>query len=222
MSLAPDSITIPDAPTGQEHAGKVVASKFHPVVMLADDSGHLQQTVPTYTWWVPPAVTGANKLFADIFNPAASAKIIEVRGLWAIPKSDVAVTGIIAIEIGLYRTSTAGTGGTAYTYNGGTAITSHVITPWDTANTTTLTTSLVTARAAPTGGATLSAFYWAQYIFTEETNAATYVGAYTNLLPIGTVNQRITLNEGQGLLIKEGATAAPVGSFGFLALITVV
>lgn len=202
-------------------ATHTVASKEHQVVMLADDSGHLQQTVPTYTWWVPPAAVGASKLFADIFNPVASAKIIEIRGLWAIPKSDVAVVGVVAPEIGLYRTSAAGTGGTAYTYNGGSASTAHVITPWDTANTTTLTTSLVTARAVPTGGATISALYWAQYIFTEETNAATYIGAYTNLLPVGTVNQRITLNEGQGLLIKQG-TVASVGSFAFLGLLTVV
>ena len=208
--------------TGGVIATHTINSKEYQVVLLADDSGHIQQTVPTYNWWVPSSTTAANKLFADIFNPSGSGKIIEIRGLWAIPKSDVAVTGVIAIEILLLRTSAAGTGGTAYTYNGGSASTAHVITPWDTANTTTLTTSLVTARAAPTGGATISALYWSQYVFTEETNAATYVGAYTNLLPIGTVNQRITLNQNEGLLIKEGATASPVGSFAFLGLITVV
>lgn len=207
--------------SGGSAASKTVSGKDYQVVLLADDSGHLVQTVPTYTWWVPPSAVGASKLFADLFNPAASGVIIEVRGLWAIPKSDVAVTGVLGVEIGLYRTSAAGTGGTAYTYNGGSASTAHVITPWDTANTTTLTTSLATARAAPTGGATISALYWAQYLFTEETNAAAYIGAYTNLLPIGTVNQRITLNAGQGLLIKQG-TVASVGSFAFLGLITVV
>lgn len=223
MSLAPDSIGITDqsGSTVVEHASKIVASKHYPIVMLADESGHLTQTLPTYSWWVPPSAVGASKLYADIFNPAASGVIIEIRGLWAIPKSDVAVTGLVGVEIGLYRTSAAGTGGTAYTYNGGSASTAHVITPWDSANTTTLTTSLVTARSVPTGGATISALWWAQYVFTEETNAATYISAYTNLLPIGTQNQRLTLNPGQGLLVKQG-TVAGVGSMAFLGLITVV
>jgi hypothetical protein len=57
-------------------------------------------------------------------------------------------------------------------------------------------------------------------VFTEETNAATYISAYTNLLPIGTQNQRITLNAGQGMLIKQG-TVVSAGSLAFLGLITV-
>lgn len=220
MTLANDSVLVTPG-SGSTVATHLAGGKEHQVVMLADDSGHLQQTVPTYTWWAPGSAVGASKLYADIFNPAASAKIIEIRGLWAIPKGDVTNAGALAIEIGLYRTSAAGTGGTAYTYNGGTAATAHVITPWDTANTTTLTTSLVTARAVPTGGATISALYWAQYVYTQEDNAAAYIAAFTNLLPMGTVNQRITLNEGQGLLIKQG-TVASVGSMAFLGLITVV
>jgi hypothetical protein len=222
MSLAPDSVGITDQSGGAtvEHASKTVGGKVHPIVMLADESGHLTQTLPTYTWWVPPQTVGASKLYADIFNPAASGVVVEIRGLWGIPRSDTAITGVVGVEVGLYRTSAAGTGGTAYTYNGGTTSATHVITPWDTANTTALTTSLLTARSAPTGGATISALWWAQYIFTEETNAATYISAYTNLLPVGTQNQRITLNAGQGLLIKQG-TVAGVGSLAFLGLVTV-
>lgn len=193
--------------------------KEYQVVMVADDSGHLQQTVPTYTWWVPGAAVGASKLYADLFNASGSGKVIEIRGIWAIPKSDVAVTGVVGVEVGLYRTSAVGTGGTAHTYNGGAASTAHVITPWDTNNAA--LPAQITARAAPAGGATIGALYWAQYVFTEETNAATYIGAYTNLMPVGTVNQRITLREGQGLLIKQG-TVAGVGTLAFLVLFTVV
>ncbi|CAN0504271.1 unnamed protein product, partial [Phaeothamnion confervicola] len=138
--------------------------------MVADESGHLQQTLPTYTWWVPGAAVGASKLYADLFNASGSGKTLELRGLWAIPKTDVAVTGVVSVEIGLYRTSAVGTGGTAHTYNGGSASTTHVITPWDTANAAPPTQ--VTARSLPTGGATISALYWAQYLSTEETNAA--------------------------------------------------
>jgi hypothetical protein len=218
VTLASSSIAITPG-SGEIVATHTVNSKKHQVVMIADDSGHMQQTLPTYTWSVPSSVAAASKLFCDIFNAVGSGKVVEIRGIWAIPKSDVAVTGVIAVPIGLYRTNAVGTGGTAHTYNGGAAATAHVITPWDTNN-----PSLpvgITARAAPTAGATISALYWEQYIFTEETSPATYTGAFTNLLPVGLMNQRITLNEGQGLLIKEGPTASPVGSFSFLVIFTV-
>jgi hypothetical protein len=218
MSLPNDSITVTPG-AGATVATHSAASKEYQVVMVADDSGHIQQTVPTYTWWIPNQVVGANKLYGDLFNATGSGKVLEVRGLWAIPKSDVAVTGTLAVGIGLYRTSAVGTGGTAHTYNGGTSQTSHVITPWDTNNAA--LPSQVTARQAPTGGATVSAFYWEQYLFTEETNAATYYGPFINLIPVGTMNQRITLNEGQGFLIKQGSVAS-AGNMSFLTLFTLV
>jgi len=217
-TLANDSVTVTPG-AGATVATHLAGGKEHQVVMVADESGHLQQTLPTYTWWVPGAAVGASKLYADVFNAAGSGKILELRGLWAIPKSDVAVTGVVAVEVGLYRTSAVGTGGTAHTYNGGSASTAHVITPWDTSNAA--LPAQVTARSLPAGGATISALYWAQYVFTEETNAATYVSAFTNLLPVGTMNQRLTFNEGQGLLIRQG-TVAGVGSLAFLGLFTLV
>lgn len=218
MTQANDSILVTPG-TGATVATHLAATKEYQVVMVADESGHIQQTLPTYNWWVPGAAVGASKLYADIFNAAGSGKILELRGLWAIPKSDVAITGAVAVEVGLYRTSAVGTGGTAHTYNGGTASTAHVITPWDTTNS--VPPAQVTARAVPTGGATISALYWAQYVFTEETNAGTYMAAYTNLLPVATMTQRMTFNEGQGMLIKQG-TVAGVGSLAFLGLFTLV
>lgn len=219
-------MTVPNASvtlgTGDVVATHLLNSKELQVMLLADDSGHLQQTVPTYTWEVNGGSTGtASKLFADIFNPSGSGRIIEIRGLWAIPRGDVTNAAGVATEVSLFRTSTAGTGGTAYTYNGGTVSNAHVITPWDTANTVALTTSIVTARSQPTAGATITALYWPQYVYMQEDNAATYVAAFTNLLPVGMMNQRITLNQNEGLLIKQGAVAN-AGNIGFLGLITVV
>jgi hypothetical protein len=173
--------------------------------------------VATYSWWVPPATVGASKLYADLFNATGSGKVLEVRGLWAIPKTDVAVTGVVGVEVGLYRTSAVGTGGTAATYNGGGTSAVHVITPWDTVNDA--LPAQVTARALPTGGATIAALYWAAYRFTEETNVASYWG--DNLVPGDSWSQRLTLREGQGLLIKQGSVAG-VGSLGFFALLHLV
>jgi hypothetical protein len=208
--------------SGTPLATHSIGGKEYPTVLIADDSGHIQQTLPTYSWWVPPAAVGASKLYADIYNSSASTSIVEIRGVWAIPKSDVAVTGVVGIEVGLYRTNAIGTTGVNHVYSSGAAATAHVITPYDTANSSTFFgTTGISARAVPAGGATISALYWAQYIFTEETNAATYVGAYTNLLPVGIMTQRPTLRPGQGLLIKQG-TVAGVGSMAFLGQFTVI
>jgi hypothetical protein len=218
--MQPNSQVTVNEGTGIAIAAHLIGGKRYQAFMPLDDSGHIQQTVPTYTWWLPPNAAAASKLYGDIFNPVGSGRILEVRGIWAIPKSDVAITATLGIEIGLYRTSSPGTNGTAYTYNGGTASTAHVITPWDT-NNAALTTAQVTARGAGlTAGATISALWWAQYIQPEETNAGTYVCAFTNMIPVGTMNQRLTLNENQGLLIKQG-TVALVGSLAFLTLLTV-
>lgn len=218
MAQANDSILVTPG-TGATVATHAPGDgKEYQVVMVADDSGHLQQTLPTYTWWTPSTAVGASKLFADLFNASGSGKIIEIRGIWCIPKSDTAVTATLGVEIGLYRTSAVGTGGTAHTYNGGSASNAHVITPWDTNNSA--LPAQITARALPTGGATISALYWAQHIWTEETNApASAISAFTNLMPIGTMNQRITLREGQGILYKQGSVAG-AGNLQFLTIFT--
>lgn len=200
--------TLPDgtAVSGDAVATHTASAKEYQVVMVADESGHLQQTLPTYNLWIQGQAVGANKLHWDIFNPAASGGVIEIRGIWVIPKSDVAVTGALGVEMGLYRTSAAGTGGTAAGYNTGTALTAPVFSLFD-QNNTALSSSLVTARAAPTGGATIASPYWGQYIPVEETRAEAYLAAFTNLLPTGMFAQRMTLREGQGLLCKQGSVA---------------
>jgi hypothetical protein len=205
---------------GSVLATHTISGKEYQVVLQADDSGHLQQTLPTYTWWVPGQAVGASKLMADIFNGVGSGKVIEMRGLWAIPKTDVAVVGAVGVEIGLYRSSAVGTGGTAHTYNGGSAASAHVITPVDTTNAA--LPAQITARAAPTAGATIGALYWANYVPTEETaTSMAYLMAMISLLPDSTMGQRIALREGEGLLIKQG-TVAGVGTIGFLAQFTLV
>lgn len=194
--------------------------KEYQVVMVADDSGHIQQTLPTYSWWVPTAAVGANKLFADVFNASGSGKIIELRGIWAISDTDTAVTGALGIELLLLRTSAVGTGGTAPTYNGGSASSTGTIIPFDTANSA--LPAQITARALPTGGATISAFFWSQFVPGEEAaTSQAYMTAFQNLLPHTIAGQRITLREGQGLLIKQGAIAA-TGNLAFLTVFTLI
>lgn len=219
MTLANDSIVVTPG-TGATVATHLVGGKEHQIVMVADDSGHIQQTLPTYSWWIPTAAVGANKLFGDMFNAVGSGKVIELRGIWAITDTDVAVTGALGIDIGLYRTSAVGTGGTAATYNTGVAETTGTIVPFDTANSA--LPAQITARALPTGGATISAFWWAQWVAGEEAaTSQAYMTSFQNLLPATAMGQRLTLREGQGVLYKQGAIAA-TGNLTFLTVFTLV
>ena len=220
MTQANDSVLV------TRGAGATVAThnpwdgKEYLVVIVADDSGHIQQTLPTYSWWVPTAAVGASKLYADLFNAAGSGKIIEVRGIWAITDTDTAVTGALGIEVMLLRTNAVGTGGTAPTYNGGSASSTGTIVPFDTNNAA--LPAQITARALPTGGATIAAFWWSQWVPGEEAaTSQAYMTSFQNLLPSTIMGQRITLREGQGILYKQGTVAA-TGNLAFLTVFTLV
>lgn len=220
MTQANDSVLVTPG------AGATVAThapgdgKEYQVVMVADDSGHIQQTLPTYSWWVPTAAVGANKLYADLFNASGSGKLIEIRGIWALSDTDTAVTGALGVEILLLRTSAVGTGGAAPTYNGGSASSTGTIVPFDTANAA--LPAQITARALPTGGATIAAFWWSQWVPGEEAaTSQAYMTSFQNLLPETAMGQRVTLREGQGILYKQGAVAA-TGNLAFLTVFTLV
>lgn len=212
MTQANDSILVTPG-AGATVATHLAGGKEHQVVMIAGDGGHLLGTKPSYILWLPKVVVGASKLFGDLFNGVGSGKVIEINGIWAIPAADVAVTGVLGVEIDLFRTSAVGTGGTAAlldrTVNNVAAFSMK-----DTANAA--IPAQVTARAVPTGGATIAAIYFANYIQTEETspsNAA--IQGMINLLPEQREIQILTLREGQGLLMKQG-TVAGVGSIAFM------
>ena len=206
-------------------AGATVAThnpgdgKEYQVVMVAGDKGHIHGTKPSWLLWIPPAAVGASKLFFDFFNAAGSGKAIEVNGLWAVPKTDVGVTGVVGVEVGVDRTSAVGTGGTTAS-NPGTALTTPNFTPKDTSNAA--LPAGVTARSVPTAGATIAAALFGTYVFTEETSISTHLTQFMNMLPASTTEiQPLTLNEGQGILVKQG-TVVGVGSIGFLVDFTVI
>src|SRR4051812_17355935 len=58
---------------------------------------------------------GASQIFLDLFNATGSNKVMVVTAAYCIPRGDVAVTGAVAIELLLFRTSAIGTAGTAAT-----------------------------------------------------------------------------------------------------------
>ncbi len=219
MAQANDSILVTPG-SGATVATHLINSKEHQVFLQCDESGHVLGSLPTYFYSVPAQAVGASKLYADMFNASGSGKIIDIRGIWIIPKTDVAVVGALGIRIDLYRTSAVGTGGTAAAYKSATPdVAGGSISPMDTTNAA--LPAQITARALPAGGATISEWLFTSYSAGEETpTSMAFMTQYLNVLPVLQWGQKLALNEGQGVLLKQGTVAA-TGSVGFLMAFTV-
>jgi len=218
MSQANDSILVTPG-AGATVATELIAGKEHQVFVQADPSGHLYGSLPTYFYMTPAAAVGASKLYFDLFNASGSGKVIDVRGIWIVPKTDVAVTGALGIRIDLYRTSAVGTGGTAAAYKSATPdVAGGNINPADTDNAN--LPAQITARHLPTAGATIAQWLFPTYSLGEETaTSQAYMSQYQNILPMLTIGQKLAVREGQGILVKQGTVAA-TGTISFLVAFT--
>ena len=218
MGLANDSILVTPG-TGATVATHLVNSKEHQVVMVADDSGHIQGSLPTYFYCSNPVAVGASKLYVDFFNATGSGKVVDIRGMWFIPKTDVAVTGAVAIRLDVYRTSAVGTGGTAASTNSVTPdVAGGNFTSFDENNAA--IPAQITARVIPTGGATISRWMFPNFIPPEESNTSmAYMTQFQNAIPMFSFGQKLTVRENTGILIKQGAVAS-VGSVSVLIAFT--
>ena len=168
-----------------------------------------------YVLFVPPQAAGANKVHIDLFN-ATTDKDMEIVSVQPIMSGAVAVTGTVAVDLYLTRTTAVGTGGTAATLEG-TALNAPTISKLD-PDSPTLPTG-ITGRAAPAGGATAGAVIAFDSIFPEETNTATYFR--NNLIKDNWLGTRIIAPPSSGIRVVQGAVAS-VGNVGFLVLFSVI
>lgn len=219
MTISNDSIAVTPG-SGVSVATHLIGGKEHQVTVQADASGHLHGTLPSYLYSTPAAAAGASKLYFDLFNAVGSGKVIDIRGIWIVPKTDVAVVGAVAVRIDLYRTSAVGTGGSVASYKSPTPdVAGGNISPMDALNSA--LPAQITARWLPTAGATISEWLIATYTLGEEASTSqAYMSQYQNILPNLSVGQKFALNEGQGILLKQG-TVASIGNIGFLVAFTV-
>ena len=218
MPLANDSILVTPG-VGATVATHLIGGKEHQVVIACDESGYVLGTLPTYYYATPAAVVGASKLYVDLFNAAGSGKVIDIRGIWVIPKTDAAVVGALGIRVDLYRTSAVGTGGTAWAYKSATPdVAGGSVWPCDTANAA--IPAQITARHLPTGGATIAGWIFPTYSLGEEAaTSQAYMSQYQNIMPALTWGQKFTIREGEGILLKQGIVAS-AGNVGFLIAFT--
>lgn len=218
MSQANDSVLVTPG-TGAAVATHLVGDKEHQVVMSANANGHLAESLATYVYATPTAPVGSNKLYFDAFNGIGSGVVIEIRGLWIIPKTDAAVTGTLGVRVDFYRTSSPGTGGTAASYKSATAdVGGGNVCPLNTANG--VPPAQLTARWLPTGGATISEWLFPTYSLGEETaTSQAFMTQHQNLILTSTFGQPLTIREGEGVLAKQGTVAA-TGALGFRVVFT--
>lgn len=217
MAQANDSASTGTA--GQVIATHLVAGKEHQVVMLADDSGHISGSLPTYGLITPPIAVGASKLLLDIFNATGSGKVMDIRGAWLIPKMDVAVTGAVSARVDLYRTSAVGTGGSTVAADSATVDVS-TGTTWKFDESNAAIPAQITARVAPAGGATISRWLFPTNAATEESPTSMgFLTQWQNLIPVFFYGQKLAVRENTGVLFKQG-TVASVGSISLLIAFT--
>jgi hypothetical protein len=167
-----------------------------------------------YNLFMPKQAVGANLVYFDLFNASGSPHNIELLSCKPVVSGAVAVVGVLGVDLHLTRTSAVGTGGTAATVQGTdtTAATfSHI------SGSQPLSTTFITARLTPSGGATAGALLNWSCVFTEETGAATYThdvdladykiaGVPGIIVPAAT-----------GIRVIQGAVAS-VGNIGFSIL----
>lgn len=208
MALSNDSITVTPG-SGATVATQLVSSKEYQAVVVADQSGHLNATKPT---WIAAAnftanVAAARTTHIDLFNASGSGVVLRIVGIYILPAL-AAVTGV-GLTWELIRTSAVGTGGSTVTPNS-----------FDTGNAA--LPGQVTCRQKPTGGATTSATL--QYIAgtSEETIPYASMASILNHVPTERrpEAQNYVLREGEGIKIDQ-VTNSSVGTTAINIVFTV-
>lgn len=207
MPQANDSVSVTPG-TGALIATQLVGGKEYQVVCVADENGQIEGSNPRYRLIIPSQTVGANKVFCDLFNATGSGKLIKVLSLFVYADNDTAVTGTLGVEVALTRTTAVGTGGTA-AVNDGTTLTAPTITRFDTLDS--VVPAQITARSAPTGGATAGAYLGSRWVFTEETNAASAIAGTAGADIIRNEGAKLIVRENEGIRVLQGAVAS-VGS----------
>lgn len=166
-----------------------------------------------YKLFVPKQAVGASLVYFDLFNVSGSGFQLDLVSVLPIVSGAVAVTGVVGIDLHLTRTTAVGTGGTAATAEG-TDTTAATFTCMS--GQQPLDLLKVSARLAPSGGATAGAVLGWRCVFGEETSSAPYTITTANDLVRGgyTDVPFLPVQPGSGIRVVQGSVAA-TGNVGF-------
>ena len=189
MALPNDSVDI-TAGSGTTIATHAVSSKEYQVVMLANPTGNLVGTVPTYSAWSGAVTASANLPYLHVFNASGSGKVVKMRKVFIQPSQ--AVNALTAQTWRVAKTSAVGT-------TGNTAIT---IQKHDSADAA--VPAQITAARSYTAGGTQAFTYFELPVSVEETLPSVAVAPYFNILPNdGEIVSDYILREGEGLVVQN-------------------
>ena len=151
----------------------------------------------------------ATKIFFALFTAVGSGKIVHVIVI-ALQKNMAAVSGI-AVRFNFDTTTAVGTGGTALT-----------IQKCDSSNAA--VPAQITARHAPSGGATLGFTRISRFYHSEETNVAAQVQEAFPFWPAAIMGagdwQECVLREGEGVRLQQ-ITSTTAGTYNVFVMITI-
>lgn len=168
--------------------------------------------------FVPFQTAGASAVYFDLFNASGTGHRIELLSVIPMVSGASAVSGLVAVDLFLTRTTAVGTGGTAATF-GGATLTAMTFTPhnWEGQ----ALPGGVTARLTPTGGATGGAVIGWQSVITEELNAGAY-NAHRDMVRLDYADTPpIPIKQGTGIRVVQGSVAS-VGTVGFNVLFKLI
>ena len=195
MALPNDSIDVTPG-TGATVATHTVSSKEYQVVMLANPTGHVMGSVPTYSAWSTAIASTVNLVYLHVFNATGSGKVVKMRKVFLQP-SQAIVAATAPHTWRIAKTSAVGT-------TGNTAITIQKHDSTDPA-----VPAQITAARSYTAGGTQTFTYFEVSIATEETAAGNGLAPMFNILPNdGDVVSDYIIREGEGLAVQVVTAAA--------------
>lgn len=216
MALANDTIKVTpgSGATVATHSPGSGSTEYQ-VVTIADSTGHLVETKPTYLCSIPGLDNAANRYHWELFN-GSSASTVVVRAIYPIPRTDTAATGTLSARYDFYRTTAWGSGGTAHNFESSSTLSANFA-RLDT-NDTTLVGSGISCLTVLTS-ITTGSWLFTSYVFNEETNPSAILIQGVNLIPQRTWGKELVLRANQGVAIRQG-TVASVNQTGWLIAFT--
>src|SRR5205085_4334380 len=227
MALANDSIAITpgSGQTVATHSPGGSNTTEYQVTMLANATGHIVDSMPTYGLNIPQLVLGANKYHWELFNHPSSAKTLTCRGLWPIIELSQSNAATLLARFELYRTTAVSSGGTASAaFESSSTILANFfrLNPGDAS-----LSSHISCRTQMTS-ITTGTFLWPAYLSTFATSSLSTIGAMNinqltagiNFVPQREFGEELVIPAGQGIAMRQG-TVASAGSIGWLIEFTV-
>ena len=164
-----------------------------------------------YKLFMPSQAVGASLVYFDLWKIAAGGKKMTLLSVVPIVSGAVAVTGVVAVDLFLTRTTAVGTTGTAATIEG-TSLTAATFSAYSGDGAIDL--SGVSARLTPGGGATAGAVLSSRSVFSEETSAGTYIQIADMVRNSDSLLPPMRVPDGSGIRVVQGSVAS-VGNIGF-------